>query len=315
VGGLDLKDLCAKCKNYIKCKGKYYQENCLFFEEKEKEKVVAIAIGDTHIGDEGFIYPLWLRTTKEIVRKIKEEQPTKIIILGLGDYVTGNDIYRNQQYNNLLGKMPWQVSAFVEIMIEFLEDIRFVSTAPIDIKMVSGHHDIGAGGNMAIAIQKEMRAWNKELNMKIKYKGAQMVADIGAGKKAFCFHGRGHSDYYPITYSPIRDVIKELTRTKADLILSGHTHWFSSVRFDWGAPNGIKWYIIGGYQTYKAENRQMRYGITERPVGTWMFIDGKEFEVEPNPQPEPEWIEFANFRYLDKILQRYLSRLKGLDYI
>lgn len=310
-----MKELCDKCKNYKKCKGKYYQENCLFFEEEQDKKTLVVTLGDTHIGDEGFIYPLWLRTTKEIMQKIKEIQPTKIVMLGIGDYVTGNDIYRNQKYNNILGKMPWQVSAFVEIMLEFIEDIRFVSDAPIEFNMVSGHHDIGSGGNMAIAIQKELRAWNKELNMKVKYKGAQMLVDIGDGKKAFCFHGRGHSDYYPITYSIIRDVMKELTRKKADIIVTGHTHWFSSIRFDWGGDNGIKWYVIGGYQSYTAENRQMRYGISERPVGTWMFLNGKEIEIVPNIQPEPEWIEFANYGYLDKILHRYLDRLKGIDYI
>jgi len=104
-------------------------------------------------------------------------------------------------------------------------------------------------------------------------------------------------------------------RTPVDAVVTGHHHWFSSVRFHWGGPNGLKWFSIGDYQSYSMrEQAQLKYGICEKPTGTWAFINGNPIEIELR-QKVPKYLEFKNYEYMSEILNKYLKRLEKAQYV
>jgi hypothetical protein len=281
------------------------------------DRVLTITFGDLHIGDEGFLYDLWLRSVDKWVEKVRELNPDKIILIDVGDTASGDSVYRNQHYENVVGKTDWQDSCAVEVILEMIEMIRTESDAPITLYLFPGNHH-NRTSNIEIAIHKDVTRWNNRLNFNAYYKGDMSIIDIGNKGNRFdllCFHGgAGGSSYYPIPYSSIRAIQKYLTCYKTDAILCGHYHWFSVVRFDWGGPNGVKWYVNGGYQSYASVRRQYRFNAySAKPVGNWLFFNGKEIEITVDLK-KVKWLEFMNFKYAGEILMRYMDRLEECGY-
>jgi len=283
------------------------------------EKVFTIVFGDLHLGDEGFREDLWMSSVRKWINLIYDHNPDKIIIINIGDTVVGSNIYRNQEVESIVTKTTWQVSVATELMLELIEQIRSISRSPISMYIFMGNHDKTRTSNLAIELQKELRAWCKELNFNVYYKSFVATIDIGPKNQSFkllCFHGRGSSKIYPVSPSAIRDVQNYLLQTgkSVDAIITGHNHWFSSIRFQWGKNNGIMWYTVGAYQTYNSEQRQQKFGVSNLPHGNWCFINGKEIPVVPK-EKEIKCLEFKNYDVMGDYFKRYMKRLKESGFV
>jgi len=288
---------------------------------KTTNKVLTLVFGDLHIGDEGFRLRLWQKMNSNFIKILRAEKPDKIILISLGDVVAGTSIYPGQELDNIVGRGHWQVSVATELFLRLIGEIRKYSKVPLDVHLIKGHHDKTRHVNLAIDLHKELRGWSREYDYNIYYDSVKAIINIGATKKPFkllCMHGFGSgSKYYPISYSMINDAKDFIlsSKEKVDAIITGHFHWFSSVRFRWGGPNGIKWFTIGSYQTYEyREQAQLKYGIASPPSGTWVFINGNPIEMELS-MPVPKYLEFKNYEYVAGILKKYLRRLEKSNYI
>jgi hypothetical protein len=280
-------------------------------------KVSTIVFGDLHIGDEGFQLKAWESMTDQYVQLVEAQDPDKVLMISLGDNVSGSNIYPNQDLDNIVGRPHWQVSAASELYLQFIEKIRTKTSAPIEFHLIKGHHDRTRKANLAINIHKDIRAFAGILDFKILYDGVIAIINIGTSKNKLnllCRHGSGSgSKYYPISYSLINDTKTYILQQKTlvDAIVTGHFHWFSSVRFNWGPENGIKWYTIGSYQTYSnREQAQLKYGVATRPYGTWSFYNGKATEIEIDGIV-PKFLEFQNLEVVSKILKSHMTRLEA----
>ena len=278
-------------------------------ESKEpKEAVVTIVLSDLHLGHESHLpdtYWSCINNLKRVLSIIKmKAKILKCMLVLNGDIVSGRGIYRKHELENLIQRGHWQVflaERVIKKTIETIEDEVHVDS----IYLLKGHHEDTESNYMLYL--------KKALGNRAKYCSRHVVLDIGEpiGNYNVLFtHGYGKSQYYPVSYSLLRDLWKAVSEyRKRDIIIErvvvSHSHWLNP---DLKLEN-ISISVTGGFQRWQ-------YTIEQRPSGLLVLLySGGSCSVIPvTPSADVQFrevnepnLEYKNMGYYAKMLREHFE--------
>ncbi|RLF21748.1 MAG: hypothetical protein DRN15_10635 [Thermoprotei archaeon] len=282
-----------------------------------KEATLCLVLSDTHFGHEDFLPETYLSTVETLkkvlyaVRKLFKVRAFRVVLNG--DIVSGREVYRLQYLANLLPKGHWQVF-LAEIMLKDLfESIsRIVSLD--SIFLIKGTHESQAE-NYLLYLKRTL----KGNGYHAVYSGKSLVLNIAdpIGKYNVLFtHGRGRSDYYPVSLSMIRDLWKALNQHKLlkipiERCCMGHTHWLT-VNLE---LEGLTLDVTGGFQRWKHTESQ-------RPCGMILYLctesDCVPIPIRPDRKIET-WekrdgaLEYKNIQFYGSMLLKHLEEIEEYE--
>ena len=176
---------------------------------KKADMTVTIVISDLHLGHESHLPETYWSCIYNLERVLKylatnyNIKRTRVVLNG--DIVSGRNIYRRQELENLVQRGHWQVFLAERVIKRTIEQIEKI--VPIHrIYMLKGHHEDTESNYMLYL--------KKSIGEKARYCSRHSIIDIGSpiGHYNVLFtHGYGRSDYYPIAPSFIRDILKTIS--------------------------------------------------------------------------------------------------------
>jgi len=274
---------------------------------------LTLVLSDTHLGDTDHLPETFWSTVNNLklilqVLKKRFDIPHIDVIIN-GDLVCGKGVFRYQEFRTLVPRGHWQ-TAVAEIVLKDMlkkieEDIKVQN-----LYILKGTHE-EHGENYAMYIKRSIA--------NSKYGGRQMIYNLAQdlGKyNMMLTHGYGSSDYYPISYTLIRDLWKFISQYKVESVpiervCIGHYHWlntgqnFESFTLD----------CTGGFQRWEKT-------VSQRPCGMLLYIYFRD-EVSVVPiRPNPEIVdkemndpalEYKNMRYYSMQLLKHLEEVEGVN--
>ena len=267
---------------------------------------VTIVISDLHLGHESHLPETYwsciynLERVLKFLSKIFDIKRARVVLNG--DIVSGRNIYRKQELENLIQRGHWQVFLAERVIKRTLEQIEQI--VPVHkVYLIKGHHEDTESNYMLYL--------KKSLGDKATYCSRYVILDIGEpiGHYNVLFtHGYGRSQYYPVSPSFIRDILKTLSDFKSrgivvERIVTAHSHWlnpeiiFESTRIS----------VTGGFQKWQ-------YSIQQRPSGILLLIYSEDEcsvvpiqpleQIETFERTEPN-LEYKNMAYYAQILREH----------
>lgn len=282
---------------------------------KAKDATLTLVISDLHIGDSNHLPETYWSTVSnaiEVIRNILGLYKVKKFNLVLnGDITNGVDVYRNQEFNNLIQRPHWQVFATEMVIKDTIE--RFNEVAKTDkIVLVKGTHD-NMGNNLAMYLKRLMTAETTYLSQG----GIFDIGDKNTGSYNLLFmHGYGYSNSNPVSYKMFNDAraVIEMYSGKGivvDRICTSHTHWLSSGFI----VGNLYWDVTGGYQKWEGT-------INQRPAGFILYLYSNnevvsipirpDLDVEDKEKSDPS-LNYRNYVYYGNILLRHLKEIEKID--
>lgn len=293
-----------------------YMENVVLVPLKtsnSRDCTVTFAISDLHIGDANHLpdcYWSVITNLKETLKFIKKNYDIKAFYLILnGDLVSGREVYRFQEFRNLLSRGHWQVFLCEYILKKTMTEIE--ETLGQSIKktfLVRGTHE-SLDNNFILYIKRLLA----ESAQYLSHEGIVDIAEPLGHYNILVTHGSGYSEVNPVPPKLLRDILNALNRYKSlgvpvDRILIGHTHWLT-VSLTYA---GIPWDVLGGFQKWE-------YTVSQRPVGSILYFYSKDgvsaIPIRPHPRVEYEelnypGLEYKNLVYYGDYLLKHLKEIE-----
>jgi len=268
-----------------------------------EEATVTLVASDFHLGHCDFLpetYHSCLARTQVILTWItKKFDVVKFNLLLNGDMVSGQEIYKYQQFDNLLQRGQWQVELakrVTEGMVRSLSQVRKLDK----IFLIRGTHE-HLGQDYARYLTYSLP--------NAYYAGTWKIINIAhpIGKYNILFtHGFGSSSYYPVSYSLIRDCWKALLQGKkrgipVEEIVVAHSHWLQPRL----TLEGLTFSVSGGFQRWSKTASQRPSGfLLLLYTGGECSVSGlrPDLEVEAMEKGRSD-LEFRNLEYYSYILR------------
>ena len=236
---------------------------------------LTIVLSDLHLGDKNVMINTYKSTISNLLNKIallSTEGPFDTITVILnGDAVSGRNIFRGQEAQNIFNKGNMQIlyaSAYLYQLNEQLEQY-----ANVEWFIIKGNHDQYSGDNYAWLLADKLRA----LGLDAFYAGHEFITNLGNTEKqhwALIEHGYGGGSYYPLSYEFIRQSTKKVIETNMrqweqglgpiERVIVGHTHWLNT-----NFQQDLRWAfdVSGGFQ----KNNRVELGMNQRPPGVLLY--------------------------------------------
>jgi len=179
---------------------------------ERKKATLTLVVSDTHLGDSNHLpKTFWscVENTKSVVSKLSEKFDIVNFIMVLnGDLVAGKDVFRYQQFRNLVQRGHWQTEIAAQVIRELKKSIAEIE--PIrKTFIIKGNHEDIADNYMIYLTNYLDDTWYAG-----HYKVLNIAYPIGNYNVLFT-HGSGKSAYYPVSYEMIRDCWKAFNQYKA----------------------------------------------------------------------------------------------------
>jgi hypothetical protein len=284
-----------------------------FFTKEEKDCVLTLVISDTHFGDSNvLLYSYWstIDNLLEILKIIKKNLNIKSFKIVLnGDIVSGREVYRYQIFRNLLSRGHWQVFLAEKILKDTFSKIEEI--VPINkIFLIRGTHE---------SLEENYILYLKRTLTNSKYLSHAGIINIGdpIGKYNILFtHGKGRSEYYPVSYEQIREIWKSIPQfLSGNIIIErtciGHSHWLTTNL----ELEGVCIDITGGFQKWE-------YSIHQRPCGMilYLFYNNETVSIPIKPNREIEIkekndpaLEYKNMKLYGQILLKHVKEIEKVE--
>jgi len=283
-----------------------------FKKNKAGEGRLTLVLSDLHIGDTDHLPSSYWSTISnllEILKVLKERFviPHINIVLN-GDIVCGRQVFRFQEFRTLVPRGHWQVFLAEMILKDTIKEIEKVLKVK-DIYFLKGTHEEHAE-NYVLYLKRTFP--------NTKYAGHKLILNIGEdiGKCNIMFtHGYGSSEYYPISYSLIRDLWKTISEHKKrdvpiERVCIGHYHWLN-------VEQNFESFILdctGGFQRWELT-------LSQRPVGAILYFFYEDtitaIPVRPDKKILDEelsdpGLEYKNMKYYSQMLLKHLKEIEGI---
>jgi len=284
-----------------------------WFVEREKVPIsLCLATSDWHLGDSNHLHRTFWSAMANLVEIIKFLSSSFIIercvfVLN-GDIVSGKFVFPGQMFRNLVQRGHWQVSLAEEVLVEVLEKIEAVCDVDL-IHILYGTHESssGQGENYGIYL-------HQALNRDALYHGKSAVINIAepiGDYNVFFTHGRGSSDYSPVSPSMTRELWHRFAQTEVPLERASvaHTHNLTSSLY----KEGVLIDVNGGFQKYEPK-------LTKRQCGMLLYAftmgEVSVMEIRPDSmiereEPGDSVLEWKNYQYYADKLLRWAERGYG----
>jgi len=275
---------------------------------KKADMTVTIVISDLHLGHESHLPETYWSCIYNLERVLKylatnyNIKRTRVVLNG--DIVSGRNIYRRQELENLVQRGHWQVFLAERVIKRTIEQIEKI--VPVHrIYMLKGHHEDTESNYMLYL--------KKSIGEKARYCSRHSIIDIGSpiGHYNVLFtHGYGRSDYYPIAPSFIRDILKTISDYRSrgvviERVVAAHSHWLNpEIIFE-----STKFSVTGGFQKWQ-------YSIQQRPSGILVLLYTADEcsvvpihpieKIEMYERNEPN-LEYKNMAYYAQILREHFK--------
>lgn len=287
-----------------------------FKKNKAGEARLTLVMSDTHIGDTDFLPETFWSTVhnlKLILELLIERfKIPHIDIIINGDLVCGKGVYRYQEFRTLVPRGHWQTAVAEMVIRETIDELKPI--LPVnELIILKGTHESNVGENYAMYIKRSIEG--------SKYGGHHVVYNIGQdlGKyNVLITHGTGSSDYYPLSYTFIRDMWETVTEysrrgVPIERICVGHYHWLF--------PNLPLRSIIadctGGFQRWEKT-------ISQRDAGMilYFYYDNEVSVIPIRPDPkiqnkeiDDSALEYKNMNYYGQKLLKHLQQIEHVDVV
>jgi len=283
-----------------------------YFLVSKKTITVTVVVSDLHIGDSNFLYHTWKSTIDNLHEFLKYLKKTfkikKFNIVFNGDIVSGREIFKFQELQNIIQRGHWQVFAAEIILKDFLEEVNKILEIDTCYFVKGTHEDIAT--NLMLLLKRMFKD-------KAKYLSRGGLIPIGIKNKLYMFvtHGFGSSDYYPIPLSCLRDVTRSVSQFRARgynviRVVTSHSHWLTPEMY-----YDVKWSVTGGFQKWEKK-------FSQRPSGIIVVIcnDEDSIAVPIRPDPKIEYrekndplLEYRNFILYGKILLEHAKKIEKVE--
>ena len=283
-------------------------------DNKARDATLTLVISDLHIGDSNHLPETYWSTVSNVLEVIKNIQGfykiKKFNLVLNGDITNGIEVYRNQEFNNLVQRPHWQVFATEMIIKDTMRKLsELVNTN--EIVLVRGTHD-----NMANNLVMYLKRLLPGRVVYLSQGGIYNLGDDGVPYNILFMHGYGWSNSNPITSKMFIDVnaIMEMNRARGvfiERVCTSHTHWLSS-----GLIMGsLYWDTTGGFQKWDGT-------INQRPCGfiLYLYSDGEAVSIPIRPDLNVEMKEkadpglnYRNYSYYGNILLKHLKDVEGIE--
>lgn len=262
---------------------------------------IKVALGDLHLSDEDVMFRSLESATDRLVDYLSEKDYEELIILNLGDTVSGTGVFYGQEYRNVVNTAHWQT--LVGAMYQKKIRDKIIDESPIShvhFDLVKGNHDIAQRGtNLGYYLARDMQA----LGLSANYHGNFYISD-----ELYCVHGYGMSDYRPQSPKFLRAMTKRASNLNAEgenieRILSGHCHWLDT---DFKYTINLSFDMVGGFQ----RNKRAELGRVQRPAGFIVYEpEERPYEIRPDrdifyEEANQEDLEFQNIERIGKLLKQ-----------
>jgi len=284
----------------------YDDTNIIFIGDKFDEVTLTICISDLHLGHSGFLVETYFSTINKLLEYLnsikKIANIRKLTIILNGDIISGNFVYKNQEFENVINKWNLQIEFCCRMLTKLFNEISKI--AKIDeIIFLNGNHE----DNVIEAHTMHLcNAISEKYNS--KYAGNVILYDIGEplGHYNVMFsHGRGYSEYTPVPPSVIRDFFKMINQymkegISVERVCLGHTHWLT-IGYE---MDGVVFDVCGGFQKWGKT-------LAQRPSGFLMYVfhnnnctvipirPNKEIEIK---EKQDAFLEKKNLKLLGDLI-------------
>ena len=248
-----------------------------------------LAVSDSHWGGPDHLMQSRDSIVNRAVEVIEtrsqgERYPLKVV--NDGDMVVGQGIWRTQNWEQLMPNAAWQSYGWAWIWRGIQERLQTVADVE-QIAVVKGNHDrTGTGACLAMDLALKLNLFG----IPAKFVGSETLVNLAPEGAApyWCLfeHGYGHSAYYPLSYTLLRNTEKKLLMyTGMGKIIPracfGHSHWLF-LGYALNPFNHLD--CLGGMQ----RNDRPGIGRGVRASGAILYAhDGERLEVIPI-EPERE---------------------------
>jgi len=273
--------------------------------DKVFDCTLTLVMSDLHLGDADHLpdsYWSTISNVLEIMRGIMTWNNVRSFKVVLnGDIVSGRNVYRGQEFRNLLSRGHWQVFLAEEVLKRTFRKIE--ELVPIEVILLTkGQHE-PQEENYALYLRKIFGDRCKYGSKSIIY---NIASPLGFYNVLFT-HGTSRSEYYPVSYALIRDIWKTLSendKVPVERIVCSHSHWLTpDIQIE-----GFKVSVTGGYQRWE-------YSIHQRPAGMILlyYANGEAYPIAIPPDRDIEHkekshpaLEYRNLKYYAEMLMGHL---------
>jgi hypothetical protein len=244
------------------------------------QKKATVNTADWHFGDKVQLPRSWRACHERALEQyVAPFEPDVIEFVVNGDAVAGKGIFRSQA-NRVILQTPEHQALLAAW--EFAPLVRLAEQiAPVRVSVLWGNHDDADLSDLA----RKFVEFLALLGVRATYLHTEYVGSLSATPREDAVfqaaHGFGHSDYYPISYSGIRDLwrlhgeIAQLHGAHVRRFMRAHTHFMGI-----GLPVLLDCFvdIPGGWHA------QTRWNLGKSIRNTGLIVyrdDGRETEVVP----------------------------------
>jgi len=283
---------------------------------KKLNATLTLVFSDLHLGHSDFLpntFYSCIENVKRVLKTLKKKFNIKrFILVGNGDLVSGREVYRFQVLQNLLQRGHWQVFLAEKILKELIDDLN--SIIPISsVYLCKGTHE-SLSENYLLYLKKALLSLGIDTHYLSHAKILNIAEPIGNYNVLFT-HGKGKSDYYPISYAMIRDLWKTISGYKSrdipiERVCVGHSHWLTTNLI----LEGIVLDETGGFQRWE-------YTISQRPCGMILYFYCNnevsaipirpDFEIEDLEKHESA-LEYKNLKFYGKKLLEHFEEIEKM---
>jgi len=294
---------------------KVYRENIyiplplkLLRSKKREDITLFLVMSDLHIGDSDFLpstYWSTIDTLIEVIKELKKKFNVKNFnILLNGDIVSGREVYRFQIFRTLLTRGHWQVFLAEILLKDTMKRIEELTHVK-NLYLIRGTHETLSPENYMLYLKRCFKD--------VQYLGHSHILNIAeplGNYNVLFMHGHGKSDYYPISYSVIRDIWKAISNS--DIIVErcavGHSHWLTTNL----ELEGMTFDESGGFQRWEFTRHQ-------RPSGMLLYLyydnEVTVIPIRPNAKIEEDEkedpaLEYKNLKYYGKMLMNHYETIE-----
>lgn len=279
-----------------------------FLNSNIQEATLCLSVSDTHFGHQTFLPDTFHSTIDSLIEMLRIltqiYDVKRMIFLTNGDIVSGKDVYRYHMLDNIVSRPHWQVLLAYQVLQEMVDRIEQY------VKINEMYHIRGT--------HEENENWTMFLKEKLGgvYLSRHGVIDIGRPVRNYNVlftHGRGRSDYYPVSYGEVREYWKLMNQYKykgiqIEEVSKGHSHWLNEhIELE-----GVTVSVNGGFQRWERSINQRPSGFILYmclPTGCTCMAVRPRSDIESEEKTNIRNLEFKNMEYYAKKLHAYYARL------
>jgi len=281
--------------------------------KEEEECSLTIVISDIHIGDANHLPDTYWSTIvnlKEVLKFVKNKYKIKHLFLILnGDIVSGRNVYKYQELNNLLQRGHWQVFMAEYVVKKTIKEIEDTIKKEVDrLYLVRGTHE-----NLANNFILYLKRMFGDKTWYLSHGGVVNIAGSLGEYNVFFTHGYGNSRTCPVPSNLLVDVLSRVDDYKQDniqieRICTGHTHWLtSSIIY-----RNLYWDVTGGFMKWEKTLSHRLPGIL---VYLYSNNDVSCIPVRPDMEIYEEelnspGLEYKNLKYYGEYLLKHLTEIE-----